>query len=194
MWMCLIVSGGVHPDAYKQNDVLCEELLAQIAGGEINALEKLYNLTSTSVYGFALSILRRPQDAEDVMQDAYIKIYSAAKSYSALGKPLAWILKIVRNQALMKIRQNQKVAAEFDENADEFSEDFSTQSLNKVLLNAAMTTLSDEERQIIVLHSVSGLKHGEIADLIGIPLSTALSKYHRALKKLRKIVEGEALS
>lgn len=192
MWMCLIVSGGVHPDAYKQNDVLCEELLGQIAAGETTALEKLYDLTSASVYGFALSILQNRQDAEDVMQDTYIKIYSGAGSYSAMGKPLAWILRIVRNQALMKIRKGKKETFQFEEFMAEQGEDFSTQSLNKLLLGAAMATLTDEERQIIILHSVSGLKHGEIAELVGIPLSTSLSKYHRALKKLRKIVEGEA--
>ena len=50
--------------------------------------------------------------------------------------------------------------------------------------------LSDEERQIITLHAVSGLKHRQIAELLDIPLSTVLSKYNRAIKKLRNKIEG----
>jgi RNA polymerase sigma-70 factor (ECF subfamily) len=50
--------------------------------------------------------------------------------------------------------------------------------------------LSDEERQIITLHAVSGLKHRQIAELLDIPLSTVLSKYNRAIKKLQNKTEG----
>ena len=57
---------------------------------------------------------------------------------------------------------------------------------DRLVLESALAILSEEERQIILLHAVSGLKHREIADSIGLPLSTTLSKYHRGLKKLRK--------
>ena len=58
-----------------------------------------------------------------------------------------------------------------------------------------MTRLSDEERQIVVLHAVAGFKHREIADIVELPLPTVLSKYHRALKKLRAFLEkGEGQS
>lgn len=53
---------------------------------------------------------------------------------------------------------------------------------------AALNILSDEERQIITLHSISGLKHREIADLLNLKLTTVLSKYHRGLKKLKDAI------
>jgi len=58
-----------------------------------------------------------------------------------------------------------------------------------LVLNAAMQTLSSEERQIIILHAVSGLKHIEIAELLSMPLSTVLSKYSRARKKLQNTLK-----
>ena len=61
----------------------------------------------------------------------------------------------------------------------------------KHLLHTALTQLSEEESRIVLLHAVTGLKHREIAALLGLPLPTALSKYHRALKKLKKLLEGE---
>ena len=57
------------------------------------------------------------------------------------------------------------------------------------MIKAAMETLADDERQIIMLHAVGGMKHIEIAKIMGLPLSTVLSKYSRAKKKLQKTLE-----
>ena len=59
-----------------------------------------------------------------------------------------------------------------------------------VVLKAALQILTEEERQIVTLHALSGCKHREIAEILQIPLPTVLSKYHRALKKLKKELEG----
>ena len=61
----------------------------------------------------------------------------------------------------------------------------------RVLLQQALATLGEEERRIILLHAVTGLKHREIAALLELPLSTVLSKYNRALKKMRAYLEGD---
>jgi RNA polymerase sigma-70 factor (ECF subfamily) len=63
--------------------------------------------------------------------------------------------------------------------------------LNSLVLREAMTSLSDEERQIVVLHALSDMKHRQIAEVMGMPLSTVLSKYSRAMKKLRNRLQGE---
>lgn len=60
---------------------------------------------------------------------------------------------------------------------------------DRLLLTQCMTQLSDEERQIVVLHAAAGFRHREIADMLGLPLPTVLSKYHRTLKKLRTFLE-----
>ena len=57
---------------------------------------------------------------------------------------------------------------------------------NQLLLSTVFNYISDEERNILVLHSISGLKHREIAKMLGIPLTTVLSKYNRTIKKIKK--------
>ena len=61
---------------------------------------------------------------------------------------------------------------------------------DRTVLTAALSALSEEERQIIMLHVTAGLKHREIAQLLELPLSTVLSKYRRALSKLKQKLEG----
>ena len=63
--------------------------LAQIANYDREALAEIYHLTSAAVFGFALSILKNMQDAEDVLHDTYLRIYAAAGGYKSMGKPMA---------------------------------------------------------------------------------------------------------
>ena len=88
---------------------------------------------------------------------------------------------------MQKLRQRQKLTdlpeedwGNFLEVSDGISPD------DKIVLEQCMNALTDTERQIVVLHAVSGFKHREIAAMLSIPLPTVLSKYNRAIKKLRK--------
>lgn len=106
---------------------------------------------------------------------------------------MAWVLTIVRNLALMKLREKEGRNTSFDEqNGLEADGGFAENSLDKLVLQAALTVLSNQERQIVMLHCVSGQRHREIAELLGIPLGTALSKYRRALIKLQNYLKEEA--
>ena len=170
-----------------------EGLISRIAQGDQDALAMLYRETSSAVYGFALSILKDRHAAEDVMQDAYLTIHASAGRYEEMGKPMAWILTIVRNLARMRLRQERGGTVPVDEAWDLADPDdrFGRQN-DRMLLQAAMECLSDEERQIVTLYAVSGLRHREIAGLLERPLPTVLSKYRRALQKLRRWMEENA--
>jgi len=169
-----------------------DELIRKIAGGEKEALEKLYYETKTAVYAFSLSITKNPTDSEDVLQDTYLKIWSNAERYTAKGTPMSWILTIAKNLSLMKLREKKRHQ---DLEPEEWDMSFhipdtAGNTEDRHLLEAALNILSAEERQIILLHAVSGLKHREISGLLELALPTVLSKYHRALKKLRIYIEG----
>jgi DNA-directed RNA polymerase specialized sigma24 family protein len=90
-----------------ENDKL-DFYINRIGNNDKNALAELYHMTSAAVYGFALSILKNTQDAEDVLHDTYLRIYATAAGYKSMKKPLAWILTITRNLSLMKIRDGKK--------------------------------------------------------------------------------------
>ncbi|WMJ23824.1 RNA polymerase sigma factor [Paludicola sp. MB14-C6] len=173
--------------------ILDEQWLSLIAQNDRQAFEKLYRATDKTLFAYILSILRNTEDAQDVMQDTYLKIRASAHLYTPQGKPLAWILTIAKNLSFMKLReQTRKRTYSFEETLTEaiYLDDI-TNNEDTIILKAALTTLNDTERQIILLHAISGLKHHEIADILHIPLSTSLSKYHRALAKLKKQIEKE---
>jgi RNA polymerase sigma factor (sigma-70 family) len=167
-----------------------EAHIAEIAAGDKAAVGALYEETKTAIYGFALSILKNTSDAEDVLQDTFVKIWSSAKSYRPLGKPMAWVLTITKHLAISRIREKNKTTDISEESWLTFqAQPPSVSTEDRLVLNAAMQTLSSEERQIIILHAVSGLKHIEIAELLSMPLSTVLSKYSRARNKLQKTLK-----
>lgn len=176
---------------------LDEELIVRIGNDDITAFEELYRLTDQTVYAFILSILKNPQDAQDIMQDTYLKIRSAAHLYKKQGKPLAWIFTIARNLCLMKLRTASRTSdTSMDELEDSsyFASSDEHHVEDRMVLQAALDILAEEDRQIVILHAVSGLKHHEIAKSLGMPLSTVLSKYNRSLKKLKKyLIEKESM-
>lgn len=179
-----------------ERDASLDRCLSEIADEDPAALEELYRLTSAPVYGYALSFLKNAQDAEDVLHDCFVNVYVSAKSYDSCGKPMAWLFTIARNLCLLKLRERRRPADLPPEDWEDGSER-GADSIpdDRLLLEHCMTRLSDEERQIVVLHAVAGFKHREIADIVELPLPTVLSKYHRALKKLRTFLEkGEGQS
>ena len=162
MIFCMTVAEP-DPDA----DAALEDCIARIAGGDKDALADLYSRTRPAVYGFALSIVKNAHDAEDILHDACLQVWNAAGGYRRQGKPMAWVLTITRNLAISRLREHGRT--------DE----------DRMMLEAVLSALSDEERQIVTLHALTGLRHREIAALLGLPLPTVLSKYSRALKKLQ---------
>ena len=164
-----------------------EHCIAAIAAGDREALAALYRETSKDVYGFALSILKNTHDAEDVLHDCFIAVFRAAEDYRPQGKPLAWILTITRNLCMQRLRERGR-AAELPQQEQAF---FDADPEDRAVLEACLQHLKEEERQILMLHAVSGFRHREIAALLDLPLATVLSKYHRAKKKLKSQLEGE---
>lgn len=168
-----------------------ERLIVRIAGGDQEALAELYNATRVKVFAAALGCTGSHQDAQDVTQDTYVKIWESASSYRPQGTPLAWIITIARNLAGMKIRSGKKQTFLEEEEWNALpgqSQDISPE--DREMLQDAMKRLSPEERQVVLLHT-AGFKHRETASFLNIPLSTVLSKYRRALKKMRACMEGD---
>ena len=170
-----------------------EGLLGRVGRGDLTALESLYLQTEKAVYALALSILRNPDDAQDVTQEVYLKVRAAAHLYVPQGKPLAWLFTITRNLC----RDLQRVQARTGQAPDGLEDDvrfsYVSDPTDRLVLEAALKTLGEDERQVVLLHAVSGLRHREIARDLGLPLSTVLSRYSRALKKLKRCLSEEGV-
>lgn len=161
-------------------------LIKRISENDDDAFVQLYNISKSAVYGYILSILNNPHDAEEIMQDTYLTINLKAGDFKPGGSAMAWILTIAKNHALMRLRkQKAEVMTDQPPEIADPRQPFD-QVNDRLVLSALMKVLTDDERQIVMLYAVAGLKHHMIAKLCGMTLTAELSKYHRALKKLKK--------
>ena len=169
-----------------------EAWIAQIAAGDMDALRRLYDAVGDQVYGFALSLVRHPQDAEDVLQETFVRIYAFAGQYRPQGKPLAWIFTIARRLAMDKHRLQSRTQP-LSACVDAVDLGYIAEVDGRLLLHSLLNRLPEEDRQILILHAVVGMKHREIAAVMERPLNTVLSRYRRALQHLQSIVKEESL-
>jgi RNA polymerase sigma factor (sigma-70 family) len=191
LFMGLMSFGGVEDYSLLSD----EALLKKVAEGDQEAFQRLYQNTDRTMYSFILSIIKHPQDAEEILQEVYLKIWTSAKSYKSQGKPLAWMFTIARNLCYMKFRE-QKHDSDItleDLSGTETGEVCSEieMAADKMVLLAALSILKEEEREVVLLHTSAGMKHREIAASLKIPLATSLSRYNRAMKKLENYLREE---
>ncbi len=177
---------AVSPTEREGRNHRIEQALHRMAVGDMSSMEELYELVRADIYAFALSKLRRTADAEDITHDTFVRVWESAPCYVPQGKPMAWILTIAHNLIRRSaVRAQRTVPWEVWCESDT-SVDIEGDLVERTFVHELMQTLTPPEQQVIVLHTLSGLKHREIATLLGEPLSTVLSRYNRAIKKLQK--------
>ncbi len=168
-------------------------LLARVASGEDAALAEVYDLTAAKLYGLASSIVCNSQDAEEVVCDAFVQIWSNVNRYDcARGSALGWMLTICRSRAVDRWRRNRAGrlggAAEgvVSEDPDELAPDDLLQALERdSAVFRAMARLSPLRRRLLALAFFQGLTHEEIAGETCLPVGTVKSHIRRALTNLR---------
>ena len=139
------------------------------------------------------NILSDRADSEENVNDTYLHAWQAMPPQRPAILS-AFLGRIARNLALMRLRKAESKNLSFDElfHVEDTHDAYQTTE-NHMVLEKVLHTLTDGERQIVMLHALSGLKHREIADLLGIPQATAISRYNRALAKLRNSMGGDDL-
>jgi len=144
-----------------------------------------------AAYNLARWLLRNDQDAEDAVQEAYMRAYKAFARFRG-GDGKAWFMTILRNvcYTMIKKLRSHETPEPFDEEIHqpagevEMQEAF-RQKANAESLHGALEKLPDEFREIIVLHDLEGLAYKEIAAVVGIPIGTVMSRLARARGRLR---------
>ena len=171
-----------------------ENCMMELSAGNTAAMEPLYRIANPSVYAFALSLLKNSHDAEEIAQECFVRVYLGAAGYRPQGKPMAWLIAITRNICLDRLRERAKHAHAPMEDWESYVEQAAVSSEDRLVLEQCMNALDDAERQIVVLHAVGGMKHRETAHLMGMTLTAVLSKYSRAIKKLKaNIMQTEGI-
>ena len=177
-----------------------QAVLARIARGETAALAELYDRYSSLAYGLALRILRDPQTAEEVVQDAFLAVWRRASSYRPeRGEVRSWLLSVVHHRAIDRVRGRGARGTELDladapeiaDRADVWDEAWG--GLEREVIVGAVNELPEEQRRAIELAFFGGLTHVEVAQKLGEPLGTVKGRIRLGLLKLRTVLQGRGI-
>lgn len=159
--------------------------------GDRDAFGGLVRLHQKRMYAVARAIVLVHEDAEDAVQEAFVRAFQALDRFNPEQAFGAWLNRIVANAAL-DIARRRKVRATdelHDTVADRFEDPGELDELRDRLAEA-LEELPDRMRSVLVLHDVQGFAHAEIGEMLGIPEGTARSDLHHARQRLRKRLEN----
>jgi len=170
-----------------------EDLMVLVGGGNADAFAALYDRHFRSAYSLAYKLTGEKQAAEDLTQDAFLKIWRSAKRYRAQrGSVRTWILSVVRNQGIDQLRvrssrrrTQEKVEASAPryESSEAFAQVWHEARLGRV--REALDALPHVQQQVLELAHFSDLTHMEIAERLRLPLGTVKGRMRLGLGKLR---------
>ncbi len=164
-----------------------ELLLARAKRGERAALEQLFRLFEAPVYTLARRLCRRAEDAEDVLQEAFLEVFRSLRSFRGEGSFAGWVRRIAVSKALMRLRA-EKSAANSEPLDDALVAPVAPAqeaTVARLDLEAALATLPAPARAVVWLHEVEGFSHEEIGALWGKSASFSKSQLARAYARLR---------
>jgi RNA polymerase sigma-70 factor (ECF subfamily) len=165
------------------------ELLAACQNGERFAQKALYDKYKTQMYTLAYRITGNFEDADDVLQDGFVKVFKNLGQFGGKSNLKTWIHTIMARTALAKIRN--KVHFLDVEGAIETETDLFEVPDDTAYLEKAILSLPDGYRSIFTLYEIEGFKHREIARMLGVSENTSKSQLHKAKQMLRSKLKGE---
>lgn len=159
--------------------------------GDPRGFAGLVRLHQRRAYAVARSIVLTHEDAEDAVQDGFLRAYQAIDRFDP-GQPFgAWLNRIVANAALDLARKKKvRIAEELSDAMPSPFRDPGEDAELKARLKVALAELPERARSVIVLHDVEGFTHAEIGGMLGIPGGTARSDLHHARQRLRKLLQN----
>lgn len=176
-----------------------QALVAEMAQGHQEALAELYDETSAMLNGLLLRILERPEDAEEVLLDVYMKAWKYAGRYTEQrGSVTAWLMVMARNAAIDRIRQKRaqpKTQSFEPENTpepecpDASPEEQTAEGQRRRKMQRLLNELPAEQREVVELAFFAGLTHAELAERLREPLGTIKSRIRMGLLRLRGLIE-----
>ena len=193
---------------WSERSVELAQLLARAGLGDRAAFATLYERTSAHLLGVVMRINRDRAQAEDVLQEVYVNVWRAARSFDAAqSQPLTWLTSIARNRAIDSLRRAQTQpqlktnvsSAGDDEETDVYDTvaddapgplDLLSRASDARALAACMGALSAQQRQCVALAFFDGLSHAELAQAMREPLGTVKSWVRRALISLKSCLDA----
>jgi RNA polymerase sigma-70 factor (ECF subfamily) len=168
-----------------------QELISACLRKDRRAQQALYDRFSPTMYGVTRRYLRRTEDAEDVLIEAFIKVFRNLDSFNNQGSFEGWIRRIVVNECLMFLRKNYalKNFHEINERLDEPHPSRFDKELEAQDILGLLDELPDGYRTVFNLYVLEGYKHREIAEELGISINTSKSQLILARRRLQELLE-----
>lgn len=165
-----------------------------IAKGDPSALERLFDRAAPRLLRYGLTLVRRREDAEDAVQAALVRLTRSPQTLDAVQFPWAYLLRMVRNEALRILARRRPVMALWDDltgrtagpNAIELAE-------RDAEVQAALRRLPADQAEVVILKIWEGMTFQEIATVTGESLNTVASRYRYALTKLQSTLRRVAI-
>jgi RNA polymerase sigma-70 factor, ECF subfamily len=178
----------------RQHLLLADENLISFVGqGDAEAFTTLYERHSHAVFSLAYRVMGERQAAEDLVQDAFLKLWRSATSYRPeRGSVRTWLLSIVRHRGIDQIRSQAsrrrtqekiEASAPRSQPSEAFAETLRNSQRDQV--REALDTLPPEQLKILELAYFSGYTHLQISELVDVPLGTMKGRMRLGLKKMR---------
>ena len=172
-------------------------LLAAVAKGDQAAFERLYAATRAKLFGIVLRILRRADVANEVLQEAYLKIWSSAGTFDpAVASPITWMASIARNRAIDVVRRRTETSIEEEpdvmavaaESADPLARREMSEELKRLL--TCLGRLEADRQRLVLLAYYSGLSREQLARQFERPVNTIKTQLRRALADIRECLDS----
>jgi RNA polymerase sigma-70 factor (ECF subfamily) len=171
-------------------------LVARSGLGDRAAFRELYDATSAKLFGICLRVLKNRTDAEDALQDVYIKIWKNAASYQVSGySPMTWLITIARNQAIDRLRVRQPPTSELVD-ADTIPdkaltpEQAALRAAENVRLRRCLDQLAPDRAEAVKAVYLDGYSYQELADRLNQPINTIRTWLRRSLISLRECLSS----
>ena len=188
----------------KGNEINVEKRwISELKKGEKAAFRKLYGEYHQKIYGTAITMLGNAEDAEDAVQEVFMKIYRNVSHFDGKSKIGTWIYRIAVNVCIDYVRRNKVRRAKsvsleesslfnLTENGEKADRSVISGEVNQ-LTKIAITQLSPKLRTVVVLRDLQGLTHSEIAGILGCSKGTVSSRLTRGRLKLRDLLSSQGL-
>ena len=176
-------------------DLELSDLLTQIAGGDRRAFGRLYDLTSSRLFAVTRCMLRRPEMAEEALQETFVRIWQKAGAYDpGQAKPMGWLATIARNQAIDLRRR--AAERETDSLEDDEGQAYGVMpeahfSFEMKRLRDCLALLPDDRQDMVLLAYYQGWSRDELAARFSRPVTTIKTLLRRSLAILRECIDGK---
>jgi RNA polymerase sigma-70 factor (ECF subfamily) len=167
------------------------EFLERVRAGDPEALAEVFREHAQAVSDAAFRITRSRDEAEDVVQDVFVALPEALRSYSATGTLGAWIRRLATRTALLRLRHEKRRSRWQRQSAKEGPRQAMPDAVEaRITLDRVLDRMPEEQRVVYVLKEMEGHSHADIARLLGITRAASEVRLHRARRFLRERLKG----